>query len=72
LYKSFPPQVAGRQEFVTGNATNLPFRAEAFDLVLSIDVYEHIPAPERSVYLHELLRCARRMVILAAPFADGW
>lgn len=69
--KSFPPQVTGRQEFVTGNATNLPFRAEAFDLVVSIDVYEHIPAPERSVYLHELLRCARRMVILAAPFADG-
>jgi len=71
LDKSFPPQLAGKPGFVTGNATNLPFRNEAFDLVVSIDVYEHIPVPERFVYLRELLRCARRMVVLAAPFADG-
>lgn len=69
--RSFPPNLAKRPEFVTGNAINLPFAAGSFDLVVSIDVYEHIPAQDRPVYLEELLRCARRQILLAAPFANG-
>src|SRR5215210_5147642 len=60
--------VEGVPDFVKGDATALPFEDEAFDFVVSVDVYEHIRAEVRDRYLSELRRTARRGVLLAAPF----
>jgi hypothetical protein len=54
--------------FVKGDATALPFEDEAYDYVVSVDVYEHIPPEARDRYLSELRRTARKGVLLAAPF----
>src|SRR5215211_4674644 len=54
--------------FVKGDATALPFEDEAFDFVVSVDVYEHIEPESREKYLSELRRTAQRGVLLAAPF----
>lgn len=71
LDKSFPPELAGKSEFVTGDATNLPFNNGTFDLVISTDVYEHIVPGQRHRCLIELIRISKEMTVLAAPFNTG-
>jgi hypothetical protein len=58
----------GLADFVNGDATSLPFDAEAFDYVISTDVYAHIVPESRERYLSELRRASRKGVLLAAPF----
>jgi len=68
LDRSFPPHLSGKPGFVAGDATALPFNDGTFDVVVSIDVYEHIVSGKRPLYLKELWRTSRRLIILAAPF----
>jgi hypothetical protein len=46
----------------------LPFPASAFDLVVSIDTLEHLPACKREAFLNELNRVAKAAVLLCGPF----
>jgi SAM-dependent methyltransferase len=48
-----------------------PFPDRSFDLVMSIDVLEHLSGDQRSDYLEELDRVARRWILLGAPFASA-
>lgn len=54
--------------FVQGDATAMPYEDGAFDYVMSVDVYEHIPPEARQKYLSELRRVAGKGVLLAGPF----
>jgi len=47
-----------------------PFPDSSFDLVLSLDVLEHLADADRQAFLHELDRVSRRWIILGAPFAS--
>jgi hypothetical protein len=49
--------------------TALPFADASFDVVVCQDVLEHVPTEARAGLLGELMRVARRFVLLAAPFA---
>lgn len=53
---------------VQGDGTSLPFPDECFDAVVSSDVLEHVPQPQRSAFLAELHRVTRDLMVLAAPF----
>lgn len=53
-----------------GDATRLPFPDDAFDLVLAIEVLEHIPGPEAA--LAELARVARGHLVASVPFEPIW
>jgi len=55
---------------VFGDATSLPFPDDAFDLVLAIEVFEHLPEPARS--LHELHRVCAGSLIASVPFEPIW
>ncbi len=55
---------------VFGDATTLPFPDDAFDLVLAIEVFEHLPEPARS--LHELHRVCAGSLIASVPFEPIW
>jgi len=56
---------AGRfyhKKFVLGSATSMPFDADSFDVLWSIDVLEHVPNPEQA--LREIRRVARDGALL--------
>jgi SAM-dependent methyltransferase len=52
---------------VRGSAASLPFGNETFDLVVSLDMLEHLPTQSRANAIHELLRVSRCQVIIGCP-----
>ncbi len=50
------------KKFVLGSATSMPFDADSFDVVWSIDVLEHVPNPEQA--LREIRRVAKDGALL--------
>jgi SAM-dependent methyltransferase len=53
---------------VPADALRQPFEDASFDLVLSLDVLEHIPPERREDFLREIDRLAARWILLGAPF----
>ena len=47
-----------------------PFADHSFDLVLSLDVLEHLKEADRTRFLDELDRLSTSWILLSAPFAD--
>ncbi len=52
-------------------AWDQPFADDSFDLVLSLDVLEHLAEEQRARFLAELDRLSRSWILLSAPFADA-
>jgi SAM-dependent methyltransferase len=55
---------------VFGSADRLPFAPASFDLVLAIEVLEHVPWPDRA--LAEIHRVARGPVVASVPREPLW
>ncbi|WP_347507205.1 methyltransferase domain-containing protein [Pseudomonas anguilliseptica] len=55
---------------VLGDAQALPFPQAAFDLVMSTDTLEHMPAAEENAAWSELFRVAGKAVMVAVPFRE--
>ena len=62
---SGPGGAPGRR--VVGDARALPFGDREFDVVLALDVLDHVPADDRARVIDELVRVARRRVVVACP-----
>ncbi len=60
-----PPSTRARR--VLGDIRELPFPDRSFDVVVALDVLEHLDADDRERALSELARVARRRVVVAAP-----
>jgi SAM-dependent methyltransferase len=61
---------AGGLACLFGDATRLPVPAGAVDLVLAIEVLEHIPGPETA--LAELARVCSGALVASVPFEPIW
>lgn len=57
-------------DFIQGDATDLEFPDDSFDLVLALDVLEHIPPLKRDAFLQEIFRVSKYGVVLSAPFLN--
>lgn len=55
---------------VFGDATKLPFPDDGFDLVMAIEVFEHLPDPDAA--LAELDRVCSGTLIASVPFEPIW
>ena len=58
------------QDHIPGNALSLPFPDQSFEMVVSLDVLEHIPPQSRQQFLEELNRVSSKWILLAAPFSS--
>lgn len=54
--------------YIQGDATNMRFKDDEFDVVISTDVLEHVPNKGKEAFLRESLRVAKEVCIIAAPF----
>jgi len=52
---------------VYSNAQLLPFKEKTFDIVLAVDVLEHIPSMYRKAVIRELIRVAKEKAYIAFP-----
>ena len=60
----------GRVSFHAASAYELPFEDGSFDLVCALEVLEHLERPQDA--LAELVRVARRQVLLSVPREPWW
>jgi len=58
------------KNFIKGDATQMPFRDNEFDFLVTFDVYEHIPRASRKKFLKEMSRVSKFGFFLTAPFDD--
>lgn len=63
-----PQKMKGDSDVIEGDATALTFPDGCFDVVVALDVLEHIPVAKRRDFLWHVTRVARLMTIIAAPF----
>ncbi len=52
---------------ILADGRELPLKDNSFDVVTSIDVIEHMSKKDRKKFIQELLRVARKRVIVSAP-----
>ncbi|MFZ3009475.1 MAG: methyltransferase domain-containing protein [Candidatus Microsaccharimonas sp.] len=61
-----PKGLSGK--YIQGDATQMSFDDNTFDLVVSTDVLEHIPIDKKKAFINECIRVAKDYIIIAAPF----
>src|SRR5215469_3933352 len=52
---------------VCADAASLPFPSGSFDVVISVDTVEHLPAEIRPIFISELKRVAAHTVVITCP-----
>lgn len=55
-------------QYVEGDATNMSFADNSFDIVIALDVLEHITENKRCYFFNELNRVSKHGFIISAPF----
>lgn len=63
-----PKPIGYTGNYVQSDATDMPFKADEFDVVISTDVLEHVPDDKKKAFVSECIRVAKDYVIIAAPF----
>jgi len=52
---------------VKADATRLPFDEHSFDVVISVDMIEHLDRYKRKKAIEEMARVAKRLIVIAVP-----
>jgi predicted SAM-dependent methyltransferase len=64
---TFGPDKSPLITAVQGVCSELPFEDKSFDVVVSVDMMEHVPAELRIACVAEMVRVAKRKVVIAVP-----
>lgn len=65
-----PEHLLDNPRYILGDATDMTFDDSAYDVVVALDVFEHIPTMKREKFIDELYRVSARFYILTAPFSS--
>lgn len=57
-------------QYVLGDVRNLPFRDKSFDIVLCLEVLEHLGRKEGETLLNEMEVIAKKQVVLSTPVGN--
>ncbi|WP_318036376.1 glycosyltransferase [Cupriavidus pinatubonensis] len=68
LDREIPQDLQGDTDFVLGDATDLNLPDASYDVVVALDVFEHIPQDLREMFLKHTSRVARLLTLIGAPF----
>src|SRR3990167_7613825 len=52
---------------IKGQADNLPFRKNSYDIAISVDVIEHLPKNQRERAIFEQLRITQKLAVIVVP-----
>ncbi|WP_211749579.1 class I SAM-dependent methyltransferase, partial [Paenibacillus sp. Marseille-Q4541] len=63
-----PERLLSNPNYFLGDATKMEFPDKSFDVVVALDVYEHIPASKRKSFISEINRVSSNFFIITAPF----
>jgi ubiquinone/menaquinone biosynthesis C-methylase UbiE len=58
----------GKENFIIGTGSMLPFSDKSFDITIAFEVLEHIPKPDH--VLKEIARCTKKYLIFSVPNCD--
>ncbi len=65
-----PEELQNDSDYVQGDATQMDYLADSFDVIVALDVYEHIPAERRKAFLSEIARVSKKGFFICAPFDE--
>lgn len=66
-----PDFLRNDSKYIIADATNMPeIEENSFDIVIALDVFEHIPNSLKENFLKELNRISRDMMVIAGPFDE--
>jgi SAM-dependent methyltransferase len=68
---SFSRTIHKRMAPVAGSVLRLPFISNSFDIIVCSDVLEHLKPDDRPAAVRQLLRVARKGLILGFPTGEG-
>jgi SAM-dependent methyltransferase len=71
LLASVAPALGAPLRAVAGDATAVPLAGRSADTVLAVHLLEHLPPASAPRVIREMLRVARRRVVIAVPFEDA-
>lgn len=63
-----PEKLLNHPKYILGDATNMSFKDSEYDIVVALDVFEHIPIDKRDQFIKEINRVSKECFIVAAPF----
>jgi SAM-dependent methyltransferase len=71
LLASLAPELGLRVHALAGDATAVPLVDQSADTVFAVHLLEHLPPALAPRVIGEMLRVARRRVVVAVPFEDA-
>lgn len=65
---NLPEELLTNPKYILGDATQMEFDNNTYDIVVALDVFEHIPVDKRKKFIDELSRVSSRYFVITAPF----
>lgn len=65
-----PADLQKHPDYILGDATQMEFPNGYFDIVVALDVFEHIPRDKRDDFISEIHRVSSEFYLITAPFAS--
>lgn len=63
-----PEHLLHDPQYILGDATAMEFEDDEYDIVIALDVFEHIPPEKRKQFIDELQRVSKEFFLITAPF----